>query len=70
MSKQSCPQPNNGWYVQIPLSELAALQGLPQQIQDLQNENKRLQDQLTAMRVTMTDMMQLFGDLRREIRRK
>ena len=69
MSKQS-PQPNNPWLIQIPLDDLIALQHLPQEMQQLKHENERLQQQLEALRRIQGEMMELFGDFRRELRQR
>ena len=71
MSKQSYPQPNNpGWLIQVPLDDLVVLQKLPQQMQQLQQDNEKLRRELEALRCIQSEMMELFGDFRRELRRK
>lgn len=71
MSKQSYPQPNNpGWLIQVPLDDLVALQKLPQQMQQFQQDNEKLRRELEALRCIQSEMMELFGDFRRELRRR
>lgn len=58
------------WSIQIPLSELAALQALPGRIEELSNENKQLRREVEALRRIQSETMELVGDLRRELRKR
>lgn len=57
------------WSIQIPLSELVALQGLPGRMEHLEKENKQLRRELDALHRLYSETLQAFGDLRREIRK-
>jgi len=58
------------WSIQIPLSELAALQALPGRMEDLSNENKQLRREVEALRRIQMETMELVCDLRRELRKR
>lgn len=60
----------NDWFIQIPLSELVALQGLPTKMEDLERSNAQLRRELEALRRINSEALQLLGDLRREIRKR
>ena len=57
------------WSIQIPLSELVALQGLPGRMEALEKENKQLRGELDALHRLYSETIQVFGDLRREMRK-
>lgn len=54
------------WTIQIPLSELVALQGLPAQMEELRAENKQLRRELEALRRIQSEMMMRLSDAIRE----
>lgn len=58
------------WSIQIPLSELAALQGLPARMDGLEKDNAQLRRELEALRKINSEALQLLGDLRREMRKR
>jgi len=58
------------WSIQIPLSELAALQALPGRMDELTSENKQLRREVEALRRIQSETMELVGDLRRELRKR
>lgn len=60
----------NDWFIQIPLSELVALQGLPAKMEELEKNNAKLRQEVEAMRRIQSDSLQIIGDLRREIRKR
>lgn len=60
----------NDWFIQIPLSELVALQGLPARIEALEKANVQLRKELEALRRIQSEGLQLIGDLRRDIRKR
>ena len=62
----SSSNPANDWTLQIPLSELVALQGLPAQMEELKAENKQLRRELEALRVIQSQMMMKMADAIRE----
>ena len=58
--------PAADWTIQIPLSELVALQGLPAQMEELKAENKQLRRELEALRRIQSEMMMRLSDAIRE----
>lgn len=58
------------WSIQIPLSELAALQALPTKMEQLEQENKQLRREVEALRNIQSQTLQLVGDLRRDMRKR
>jgi len=58
------------WSIQIPLSELAALQALPTKMEALEAENKQLRREVEALRNIQSQTLQLVGDLRRDLRKR
>lgn len=58
------------WSIQIPLSELVALQELPRRIEDLEKENKQLRREIDGLRRINSETLQVLGDLRREVRKR
>ena len=56
------------WSIQVPLSALVALQGLPGRMESLEKENIQLRKEVDALRRINSQALQLLGDLRREIR--
>lgn len=58
--------PAADWTIQIPLSELVALQGLPAQMEELKAENKQLRRELEALRRIQSEMMMRLADTIRE----
>ena len=61
--------PDN-WLVQIPLSDLVALQGLPGKIAVMENSIAQLRREVDALRKINSEAIQLIGDLRREMRKR
>lgn len=60
----------NDWFIQIPLSELVALQGLPARIEGLEQSNAQLRKELEALRRIQSEGLQILGDLRHDIRKR
>lgn len=58
--------PANDWTLQIPLSDLVALQGLPGRMEQLEAENKQLRRELEALRRIQSEMMMRLSDAIRE----
>lgn len=58
------------WSIQIPLSELVALQELPARMLDLEKENKQLRRELDALHRLYSETLQAFGDLRRDLHKR
>lgn len=54
------------WSIQIPLSELVALQGLPMRMAELEKQNLQLRRELDALRCLYSQSLEVLGDLRRD----
>lgn len=61
--------PGNDWLVQVPLSELVALQNMTSEFDKLRAENAQLRREVEGLRRVQSETMQVLGDLRREFRR-
>lgn len=59
-------RPVNDWSLQIPLSALVDLQGLPERMNKLEAENKQLRRELEALRLIQSQSLEMLADLRRE----
>lgn len=59
-------RPAADWSLQVPLSALVDLQGLPERMNKLEAENKQLRRELEALRLIQSQTMQLLADMRRE----
>ena len=69
MSTPSCDnKPSSDWLIQIPLSELVALQGLPAQMGALQAENAKLRRELEGLRNIAFQTLEKVSELRREVK--
>lgn len=53
--------------VVLPYSRLLELLQAAQAVEDLKRENKILSDQLGALRSQFTELMEVIGDLKREV---
>lgn len=58
----------NPWTINVPLSALLALQELPEQMEQLQDEMTLLRRELEALRAIQSQTLQLVGDLKRVLR--
>lgn len=58
------------WSIQVPLSALVALQGLPGRMEHLEQENVQLRREVDALRRINSETLQVLGDLRREVRKR
>lgn len=54
------------WSLQVPLSALVDLQGLPERMNKLEAENKQLRRELEALRLIQSQSLEMLADLRRE----
>lgn len=61
-----CADRPQDWSLQVPLSALVALQGLPERMNNLEAENKQLRRELEALRTIQSQTLQIIADLRRE----
>lgn len=57
------------WTIQIPLSELAALQALPGRMDELTAENKQLRREVEALRLIQSQTLEKLGDIIRDLRK-
>jgi len=58
------------WMVSIPLDELMKLKQQPEMFDQLKAENAQLRRELDALRNLFSEMIQQFGDIKRELRRR
>lgn len=54
------------WTLQIPLSALVDLQGLPLRMQILEAENKQLRRELEALRLIQSQTLEMLADAKRQ----
>ena len=59
------PTPSSEWLVQIPLSQLAELQGMTVEMQKLRDENQRLLNRVEGLHRTLFDTLEKLGELQR-----
>lgn len=55
----------NDWLVQVPLSQLVALQGMTVEMDRLRDENKRLLNRVEGLHRTLFDTLEKLGELQR-----
>ncbi len=53
------------WALQIPLSALVALQGLPSRMEALERENAQLRRELEGLRTIQSQCLQMLADAKR-----
>lgn len=61
--------PGNDWLVQVPLSELVALQNMTSEFDKLRSENAQLRREMEGLRRVQSETLQVLGDLRRDFRK-
>lgn len=61
------PSPSAEWLVQVPLSQLAALQSLLPELDKLRAENKALAQRVEGLHRSLFDTMEVIGELRKSI---
>lgn len=57
------------WMVSLPLSQLLALKQQPEMFEQMKQENAQLRRELDALRNLYSEMIQQFGDIKRELRK-
>lgn len=57
------------WQVSLPLDELMALKQQPEKFVEMKKEIAQLRKELDAMRNLYSEMIQQFGDIKRELRK-
>lgn len=65
-STECADRPVSDWTLQVPLSALVDLQGLPERMNKLEAENKQLRRELEALRLIQSQSLEMLADLRRE----
>ena len=58
------------WSIQIPLSSLVALQGLPMRMEELEKANVQLRRELEALRTINSQLMEVVANLRQELHKR
>lgn len=59
----------DNWLIQIPLSELVALQALPAEMDKIRADNQQLRREIDGLRRIQSEILQAFSDLRRSLRK-
>lgn len=59
-------RPNSDWTLQVPLSALVDLQGLPERMNKLEAENKQLRREVEALRLIQSQTLEMLADRMRE----
>lgn len=57
------------WFIQIPLSELVALQGLPAKMEELRKDNEQLRREVKALHALYSQTLQALSDYKRDTRK-
>lgn len=57
------------WMVSLPLTQLLALKQQPEMFEQMKQENAQLRRELEALRNLYSEMIQQFGDIKRELRK-
>lgn len=58
------------WMVSLPFEELMKLKQQPEMFDQLKAENAQLRRELDALRNLYSEMIQQFGDIKRELKRR
>lgn len=58
------------WSIQIPLSELVALQELPARMAELEKDNVQLRRELNALHALYSQTLQALSDFKRDMRKR
>lgn len=68
MSMPSSKQ--SDWTVSLPLSDLVALEALPGEMEKLKEDNAQLRREMDGLRLMFSEVMQQFGDVKRELKKR
>lgn len=55
------------WLVQVPLSQLVALQNMAHELEELREENVQLRRRMDGLHRTQYDTMEVIGELRKAV---
>ena len=55
------------WMVQVPLSQLVALQGMAHELEELRQENKHLLARMDGLHRTQYETIEVIGELKRTV---
>lgn len=58
---------SSDWLVQVPLSQLVALQGMAHELEELREENKQLRRRMDGLHRTQYETMEVIGELRKSV---
>jgi len=58
---------SSDWLVQVPLSQLVALQGMANELEQLREENKQLHRRLDGLHRTQYEALEVIGELRKAV---
>lgn len=62
MASSKTRTPSSDWLVQVPLSELLALQGMATELKAVQEENARLGKRVDGLHATVYKLMELVQE--------
>lgn len=59
--------PASDWMVSVPLSQLVALQGMANELEEIREQNKQLRRRIEGLHRTQYEQMEVIGELRRSV---
>lgn len=60
----------HSWSIQVPLSDLVALERLPGRMEALEKENAQLRRELEALRIIQSQTLEKLAEMRRDLRKR
>lgn len=59
--------PSSQWLVQVPLTDLLALQNMVSELEKVRMENAQLHKRIEGLHRTLYDTMEVINDLKRQV---
>lgn len=60
--------PKSKWHVTLPIDDLMFLLKFSEDVERMEQENKQLRQELEGLRNMFSEVMQQFGDIKRELK--
>lgn len=60
--------PKSKWQVTLPIDDLMSLLKFSEDLERMKQENKQLRQELEGLRNMFSEVMQQFGDIKRELK--
>ncbi len=60
--------PKSKWQVTLPIDDLMSLLKFSEDVERMKQENKQLRQELEGLRNMFSEVMQQFGDIKRELK--